>query len=100
MPKKITKFGTPEVVLPKTMVHNGKVIRKLVTKSGAPRKIGGKPAFKIVQSKGSVVSISSKGEKVHRKESHSNPHHAKKKVSGISASNIVEGKRARKPKQK
>ena len=105
--KKYPEVNSIKVVVPaQMMTSNGRLVKKILTKSGAPRKIGGKRTIQLEVEKGTKKAhvvhegrlINRKGEenkKRGRKPKEHVEHHAKVHHSHISSSNIIEGKRKR-----
>ena len=103
--KKYPEVNSIKIVVPAQMMsRSGHIVKKVLTKSGAPRKVGGKRTIQLEVSQGAKKPhiereghlINRKGEENKKRGPKPKPkHHAVHHRSHINPANIVEGKRKR-----
>lgn len=104
--KKYPEVNSIKITIPATMItSSGKLVKKVLTKGGAPRKIGGKRSVQLEVSKDAKTVSVHQGRRINRKGEENKKRGPKPKAkeapkrhkrSEVSSSNIIEGKRHRK----
>lgn len=105
--KKYPEVNSIKITIPATMItSSGHLVKKVLTKGGAPRKVGGKRTIQLEVSKDAKEVSVHQGRKINRKGEENKKrgpkskshvvHHHRNRNPAISSSNIVEGKRHRK----